>query len=494
MGNATHTLAGDGPIIVWLRDDLRTSDNPALSAAAAGLRPLIVVFILDEQTAGVRPLGGAARWWLHGSIETVDSALAACGGRVHCFRGGAVETIERIVIQSRAAAVYWNRRYDGAGREIDGELKAILPRRGCVAESFGANLIHEPWTVESRAGTPFRVFSAFWRAASALEAPSRPLAAPRAIRFADNAAIETSSLPLQALELQPSRPDWASGLRASWRRGERGAHACLRDFIGGGLRTYTAERDRPDRSATSRLSPYLRFGNISARQVWYAVATAVSARPDEALEEHLDKLLSELGWRDFSYYLLFHHPDIARHDLRDAFDRMKWRDDAPALRDWQRGLTGYPFVDAGMRELWATGWMHNRVRMVTASFLTKHLLIDWREGEAWFWDTLVDADPANNPVSWQWVAGSGCDASPFFRIFNPVLQGEKFDPEGTYVRRWVPELAGLPLSVVHRPWQASAAQLSAAGLKLGKSYPLPIVDHETARRRALAALKAVDGR
>lgn len=491
MATATHPLQRDGPIIVWLRDDLRTTDNPALSAAAEASRPVIVIFVLDEQTVGVRRLGGAARWWLHGSIDAVGSALATRGGRIWCFRGATIDTVERIVVESKAAAVYWNHGYDGAGRQIDAELKSTLQRLGCAAESFGANLIHEPWSVESGGGSPFRVFSAFWRAASVLDAPARPLPVPRTIQFADIAAIERMSVPLAALELEPSRPDWASGLRESWQRGERGAQACLRKFLDNGLRAYGTERDRPDRSSTSRLSPYLRFGNISARQVWYAVAASVASRPEPALEQYLDKLLLELGWREFSYYLLFHHPDIARRNLQQAFDRMKWREDALGLHAWQRGRTGYPLVDAGMRQLWATGWMHNRVRMVTASFLTRHLLIDWRQGEAWFWDTLVDADPASNPASWQWVTGSVTEESPLLRVFNPALQGEKFDPDGAYVKRWVPELAGLPRSVVHRPWQASPAQLSAAGLTLGETYPLPIVDHRAARRRALDAFKAI---
>jgi deoxyribodipyrimidine photo-lyase len=291
------------------------------------------------------------------------------------------------------------------------------------------------------------------------------------------------STTLDDLGLDPRMPDWAAGLRAAWTRSEAGAHARLGDFLASGFDTYARDRDRPDRISTSRLSAHLRFGTMSPRQIWHAV---VSEGKKSALRDDRNKLFSELGWREFSYHLLYHHPDLARRNLR-AGGAVGWREDHRALRAWQRGLTGYPIVDAGMRELWTTGWMHNRVRMICASFLIKDLLIDWREGEAWFWDTLVDADPANNAASWQWVAGTGADAAPFFRIFNPVLQGEKFDPDGAYVKRYVPELADLPAAFIHAPWKATPMELAAAGIKLGETYPFRIVDHDLARKRALAA-------
>jgi deoxyribodipyrimidine photo-lyase len=298
-------------------------------------------------------------------------------------------------------------------------------------------------------------------------------------------------LALADLHLEPRKPDWAGSLREAWTPGEAGAHAALKHFLKIGLPNYATERDRPDKPATSRLSPFLHFGHISPRQVWHAAQAAIMSGTSKANSTDLEKLFSELGWREFSYHLLFNHPDLATKNFQERFDALAWRHDAKALRAWQRGLTGYPIVDAGMRELWTTGWMHNRVRMVAASFLIKHLLIDWREGERWFWDTLVDADPANNAASWQWVAGSGADAAPYFRIFNPVLQGEKFDPDGAYVRRWVPELAKLPNALIHKPWKATQDQLAAAGVQLGETYPRPIVDHDTARKRALAALEAL---
>ena len=288
-----------------------------------------------------------------------------------------------------------------------------------------------------------------------------------------------------ALALTPTKPDWAGGLRASWQAGQAGAKKALAHFLAKGLATYAVERDRPDVVATSRLSPHLRFGTISPREIWHAL-TEKKAKP--AAKENVAKFRAELGWREFDYHLLYHHPDLAERNLRRDIE-IPWREDRKGLRAWQRGQTGYPIVDAGMRELWQTGWMHNRVRMIAASFLIKHLLIDWRHGEDWFWDTLVDADLANNPANWQWVAGTGTDAAPFFRIFNPILQGEKFDPDGAYVKRYVPELAGLPADLIHHPWTANAMELGLAGVKLGETYPLPIVDHDAARKRALAAWK-----
>jgi deoxyribodipyrimidine photo-lyase len=477
------------PVIVWFRDDLRLADNPALSTAAASGRPLLAVFVHDEKTEGLRPLGGAALWWLHGALEALSDGLAARGGRLFFFRGPAADLIERLAVDSRAAAIYWNRRYDEAGQLVDKKLEAALRQRGLVVESFNGHLLHEPWTM-AKQGKPFRVFSAFWRAACRLGAPPRPIPAPQTLSFSVlPQALGARVVALADLALEPKSPDWAGGLRATWQRGEPGAQACLERFLTGGLPGYATNRDRPDKPNTSRLSPYLRFGNISVRQVWHAAMAAMVSRDSGIGEQDLEKFLSELGWREFSYHLLHHHPDLARRNLRARFDFTPWRMDPVALRAWQHGQTGYPFVDAGMRELWTTGWVHNRVRMIVASFLVKHLLIDWRQGEAWFWDTLVDADPANNAVNWQWVAGSGADAAPYFRIFNPVLQGERFDPDGVYVKRWVPELSGLPSSLVHRPWAATPAQLAAAGVRLGETYPNRIIEHDEARRRALAALK-----
>ena len=478
----------DKPIVVWFRDDLRLGDHPALWEAAGSGRPLLCVFNFDTASEGLRALGGAARWWLHGALEALDEALAARGGGLALFRGAAVDMIPRIAAASSASAVFWNRRYGLAERRIDEAVKSALARLGIAGRSFNGHLIHEPWTISNSEGKPFRVFSAFWRAAARLGPPAAPLPSPETLRFARLPdELSRLCLPLSALALEPAAPDWAAGLRQTWQRGEAGARRGLKRFLEDGFAAYAANRDLPAAPATSRLSPYLRFGNISVRQVWHA-ATAAAMDGGPHGERNLEKFLSELGWREFSYHLLYHHPDLAQRNFQSRFDRMPWRDDAAALSAWQKGRTGYPLVDAGMRELWATGWMHNRVRMVAASFLTKHLLIDWRAGEAWFWDTLVDADPANNPASWQWVAGCGADAAPYFRIFNPVLQGEKFDPDGSYVRRWVPELQGLSRPHIHRPWTAAPTLLARTGIPAG-AYPQPIVDHDRARNRALDAYR-----
>jgi len=480
------------PAIVWFRNDLRLADNPALHAAVASKRPLVCLYIHDEKTPGTRCLGGAARWWLHGSLQALHAALVKQGGRLVILRGAAASTLLSLASGLQAAAVYWNRRYDASGRELDSSLETSLKQRDIEVASFNGHLLHEPWTLKNKSGKPFRVFTAYWRTASRCDVPEAPLSVPRALKFHRwPPRFKLTPVPLEQLRLLPRKPDWAGGLRASWSPDESSARAHLQGFLSGALQDYSTDRDRPDRVGTSRLSPYLCFGNISVRQVWHIAREAVRARRSPALPRQLEKFLAELGWREFNYHVLYHHPHLAECNFQSKFDRLRWRNDSRGLQAWQRGLTGYPIVDAGMRELWTTGWMHNRVRMVAASFLIKHLLIDWRSGERWFWDTLVDADPANNPANWQWVAGTGADAAPYFRIFNPVLQGEKFDPDGLYVRQWIPELARLPNKLIHKPWTAKAAQLAAAGVELGKTYPHPIVDHDRARRRALMNVRSL---
>lgn len=474
----TRSSISASPAIVWFRDDLRLSDNPALAAAAAGGRPVLCLYVHDED-ASLRPLGGAARWWLHGALAALAAAVAERGGSLEILSGPAASSILAAAQSVGAGAVYWNRRYDAAGRATDSRLKTALKARGIAAQSFNAGLLREPWEVATKSGASYSVFTAYWRAACAMGAPPKPHPAPARIVFA-SLPTNWRAVSLDTLALEPRAPDWARGFRALWRPGEAAAQARLEAFLGNGLADYAAQRDRPDRAATSRLSPYLRFGNISPRQIWHAVAAARAA--DARLERSAEKFLAEVGWREFCHHLLYHRPDLGERNLRPEFDRMPWSADDKALRAWQKGRTGYPIVDAGLRELWTTGWMHNRVRMIAASFLTKHLLVDWRRGEAWFWDTLVDADAASNAAGWQWVAGSGADAAPFFRIFNPVLQGEKFDPDGAYVRRWIPELVHLPPSQVHRPWHAA---------QKASRYPRPIVEHATARARALAAWRSL---
>jgi deoxyribodipyrimidine photo-lyase len=460
--------------LVWLRNDLRLADNPALMAAVESGRPVVPVFILDDGTAGVRPLGAASRWWLHNSLVALDKDLQALGSRLVLRRGRAEAVLPDLAAECDAGAIYWNRQYEGAARERDARLKQSFKARGVVAESLKANLLFEPWEVRTAGGTEFKVFTAFWRACLKLPAPAGPLPAPRALAAPKEWPAGER---LADWKLLPVAPDWAGGLRATWQPGERAARDRLATFLDGAIGRYRAERDLPAVEGTSRLSPHLAFGEITPRQVWHATR----ARDASAAAE---KFLAEVGWREFSYNLLFHNDGLRERNFRPEFDGFPWADDEQALAAWQRGRTGYPIVDAGMRELWTTGWMHNRVRMIVASFLTKDLLIDWRRGESWFWDTLVDADPANNVMSWQWVSGCGADAAPYFRVFNPVLQGEKFDPDGKYVRRWLPELAALPGSLIHRPWT------NPGELPRGTYFP-PIVDHAAARDRALLAFRSI---
>lgn len=478
------------PALLWFRDDLRLSDNPAL-AAASERAPLICLYILDTSRER-RRLGGAARWWLSRSLTALSAAIAAKGGELSILRGDPAELLPDLVKLTGSGYVAWNRRYDGAAIALDKRLKAELGEADVEVESFNANLLNEPWQVTTKADGPFKVFTPYWRAVRERGEPAAPRPAPAKLSKATlPAALRKQLLTVADLALEPTTPDWASGLGEAWAPGEDGARHRLDAFLDETLAGYREARDLPDRLSTSRLSPHLRFGEISPRQIWHATQAAREAGNTLGSAADTEKFFSEIGWREFSYHLLFHNPDLACVNYDRRFDAMSWETDEAGLRAWQKGLTGYPVVDAGLRELWQTGWMHNRVRMIAASFLIKHLLTDWRIGEAWFWDTLVDADPANNPASWQWVAGSGADAAPYFRVFNPVTQGEKFDPKGAYVRRFVPELAGLGDKFIHRPWEAPADELKKAGIVLGQDYPKPIIPLDFGRRRALDAFAAL---
>jgi deoxyribodipyrimidine photo-lyase len=442
------------PSIVWFRDDLRLADNPALRAAMDRGEPIICLYVLDEESEGIRPLGGAAKWWLHGSLLSLGERIAERGGRLVLRQGPAGRVVREVVKDADAGAVFWNRRYGGAERAVDAELKEALREEDVTVASFGASLLFEPWTVQTGSGTPYSVFTPFWRACQSLPAPRAPLPEPREI------AAPRSAPDGDALEdwaLLPIRPDWAAGLRERWEPGEPAARARLRQFLAEDLRIYARSRNEPSAGATSELSPRLRWGELSPHTVWHAAVDSGASA---------GRFLSEIGWREFAAHVLFHHPDLATKNLRREFDAFPWPRLQPTkLRAWQQGRTGIPLVDAGMRELWVSGVMHNRIRMVTASFLIKNLLIDWRHGEEWFWDTLVDADGASNPFNWQWVAGSGADAAPYFRVFNPELQAKKFDPHGEYIAQWAPEYR------VDSP----------------DAPPEPIVDLAETRKAALAA-------
>jgi deoxyribodipyrimidine photo-lyase len=397
--------------------------------------------------------------------------------------------VEKTISETKASAIFWNRRYGAAEIAIDRAIKEKLAGLGIQAQSFNGKLIHEPWQVMNQAGKPFQVFTPYLRAVM-MRHVDPPLPAPK--KFIVGSWPSTSlksAIALDDLGLLPTAPDWADEIRRNWKPGEAAARKKLAGFLDDGLEAYATDRDIPSRAGTSRLSPHLRFGEISPRQVWHAVQNRIA--DDHGLAQHAEKFLSEVVWRDFCHQLLHTYPHLPVQSHSPRFESFPWIADKASLEAWKKGRTGYPIVDAGMRQLWRTGWMHNRVRMIVASFLVKHLLTDWREGETWFWDTLVDGDPANNAFSWQWIAGSGPDSAPFHRIFNPVSQGEKFDPAGQYVRSFVPEIAGLPDAVIHQPWEASSEILSSAGIKLGKTYPRPIVPHSPARERALQAFRSL---
>jgi deoxyribodipyrimidine photo-lyase len=459
--------------IAWLRNDLRIADNPALSAAVRAGETAFAVYI-HETTPDVRPPGAAARWWLHHSLDRLDVALAERGIRLIVRDGDATVVLPGLAAEHGAGAVFWNRRYAPGEREADAAIKARLRTDGVTVQSFAGNVLLEPWEIATGQGRPYSVFTPFWKALR-----DRPIAWP--LRWPDAAR------PVKAAggDAGYAAPGWSAKLAAHWNIGETAARARLDDFLDRQLDGYAQGRDFPGKDATSRLSPHLRFGEISVRQVWHA-AQAV-AHADHRQQAAVDKFLSELAWRDFSNHQLYHRADIASVPMQGKYAGMDWRRADKDLRAWQRGQTGLPIIDAGMRELWETGYMHNRVRMLAASLLAKNLLIDWRLGEQWFWDCLVDGDVANNPASWQWVAGSGLDAAPYFRIFNPITQGERFDAAGDYVRRWVPELAGLPDKWLHQPAEAPRDVLEQAGIRIGETYPRPIVDLKASRVRALEA-------
>ncbi|MFM2081772.1 MAG: Deoxyribodipyrimidine photo-lyase [Verrucomicrobiota bacterium] len=465
--------------LLWFRQDLRLADNPALVAAVA--RGVVVpVFIWDVAGEGAWSSGAAARWWLHQSLAALETELRALGSRLVVRNGDSLAELEKLLTATGATAVLWNRRYEPAAIARDKRIKETLRARGVAAESSNGALLHEPWTIQNQSGKPFQVFTAYWRNCLAQGEPAAPLLAPKKLPAPP---VWPPSLALADLALEP-KVDWAAGFRAEWTPGERGAAKSLGEFAPLAPH-YEANRNLPATGGTSRFSPHLHFGELSPRQVWHALSGRVP---------RTSQFLAEIGWREFAHHLLFHFPHTPEKPLRADYEKFPWRTDAAAqaqLRAWQRGRTGYPLVDAGMRQLWATGWMHNRVRMVVGSFLVKHLLVSWREGAAWFWDTLVDADLANNTLGWQWVSGCGADAAPYFRIFNPVTQGEKFDTEGDYVRRWCPELAELPAEWIHQPFAAPTAVLARAGVSLGNNYPHPIVNHGAARVAALAALAEI---
>lgn len=469
----------NAPIIVWFRQDLRLSDNAALLHAVHSGKPVIALYILDEESADMRPLGGASKWWLHESLQAFGKALASKKVALILRAGAAQKILDDVIKASGADEVVWNRLYEPYASARDAKIKTVLKEAGIAVTSLNGSLLFEPWEIKNKSGGPYRVYTPFSKACfeHGVRAPVR---APAKI---DGYKGKIPSLSLQDLALLPDIK-WYKGMSKAWTPGEEGARKHLTSFVKTreAVDHYKDERDYPARNGTSRLSPHLHFGEISPHQVWHYVAmhgdeTGVSVHP----------YLRQLLWREFSYHLLYHFPRMQTRALDEKFDKFPWKGKRAHLPLWQKGMTGYPIIDAGMRELWQTGWMHNRVRMIVGSFLVKNLLLPWQDGEAWFWDTLVDADLANNTASWQWVAGCGADAAPYFRIFNPVLQSGKFDQQALYIREYVPELANLPDGHIHEPWKAPDDILKKAGITLGETYPKPIVDLQSSRNRALEA-------
>lgn len=463
------------PAILWFRNDLRLTDNAAVHAAAETGAPVLPVFILDDAAAGRWAPGGASRWWLHHSLDALKNALAGRGASLVLMRGDSVDIINGLAERTGARDVFTGGSTEPWSRAVDRKAAEALGARGVTLHRMRTTTLFNPDSIRTKTGGIYSVYTPFANACLALGGPKPPLPAP--------ASIPGASVPGDALEdwgLLPRRPDWAGGLRDTWTPGEDGALDRAEAFLTHGLSGYAAARDRPGDDGTSMLSPHLHFGEISAARLWHMA----HRQPDSKGRQIF---IRELLWREFCATLLWNNPGLPDSPLKPEFAKMPWRTDKPGLTAWQKGQTGIPIVDAGMRQLWQTGWMHNRVRMIVASFLIKHLMIPWQDGESWFWDTLVDADLASNAGNWQWVAGSGADAAPYFRIFNPVLQGKKFDPDGDYVRHFVPELARMDASIIHAPWDASREMLSKSGVILGRTYPVPIVDLAAGRARALDA-------
>ncbi len=464
--------------LVLFRRDLRLSDNPALSAACAAHAQVLPIYIRAKGDHGDWTAGAASRWWLHYSLAALDGRLRARHAGLHVRQGDALEILRELIHRSGATAVYWNRLYEPASIASDTRIKSALIKQGVTVRSQNAALWCEPWQIATQQGEPYKAFTPYWRNLRAHLQPAQPLPTPCVPGWREM----PGGLPLSDLGLLP-RIGWASGLIQSWQPGEAGATDRLEVFADAGIGDYERARDLPARPGTSRLSPHLHFGEISPRQI-HAKLECMAQRGEAKRRPDIEPYLRQLGWREFAHHLLFHFPHTPAENFDPRFAGFSWAAANPAqLTRWQQGRTGIPLVDAGMRELWNTGWMHNRVRMIVASFLTKNLRQHWSHGARWFWDTLVDADLANNTMGWQWVAGCGADAAPYFRVFNPVTQARSFDPDGVYLRRWLPELADLPLALLREPWK-NPSVLERSG------YPTPVVDLGSSRQAALQAYRS----
>ena len=470
-------MPSEKPILVWLRRNLRVHDNLVLKTAAGRGGPVIPVFIGTEDLR----VGSASRWWLQHSLKELHRDLLAGGLRLILRKGDALQVLTALIKETRAGAVLWDKSFEPVQRKADARIRARLTRQGIACEETQDALLFDPARILNKLGIPFKVFTPFWSHCLSLKEPAAPA------KFSAKLPAPSSwprSLSPAKFKLIPCAK-WAKKMEPFWQPGSRGALKALRKFLDGKLENYPEGRDLPALDGTSRLSPHLHFGEISVREVWHRTQKQRASDRRPGTGRVAEAFLRQIVWREFAHYQIFHFPKTVTEPLRKEFLKFKWKKNAKSCRAWQKGMTGYPLVDAGMRQLWKTGWMQNRVRMIAASFLVKDLLQPWREGAVWFMETLVDADLANNTFGWQWIAGCGADAVPYFRIFNPVLQGKKFDPEGDYVRRWVPELSELPVRWIHEPWLVPREVLARASIELGRDYPFPVVDHAAARRRAL---------
>lgn len=467
--------------IWWIRRDMRLDDNAALQRALRA-DAMLPVYIHAPSDEGAWSIGGAQKWWLARSLSALAASLASVGSRLIVLEGESSTTLLELARTWGADEVVWSRRFEPASLRIEERLETALDAAGIRWSSYLSNNLFDPDDIATQTGNPYQVYTPYSRNVRARGTPAQPKPAPTSLPPAIGGP---AGVPIASLQLEPS-PDWAGGFRDMWTPGESGAQSRLAQFTSGAIARYPIGRDEPASDGSSLMSPHLAFGEIGIRRLWHAAAGARSSPA-----ESIDKFHAELLWREFATHVLVHFKHTDSKPLRADFERFPWRSDAAGLRAWQRGRTGYPLVDAGMRQLWHTGWMHNRVRMVVASFLVKHLLLPWQDGARWFWDTLVDADLANNSLGWQWAGGCGADAAPYFRIFNPTSQAEKFDGDAAYIKRWIPELARVPTKLVFEPWEAPPLALASAGVVLGETYPRPIVEHSMARERALSALSAV---
>ncbi len=479
MTKRPGTAGGPPPALLWFRGDLRLQDHAALNAALAGGRPVVPIYVLDDGTPGRWRLGGASRWWLHHSLASLGADLAARGAPLVLRRGPAAQVLATLARETGATEVHAGHQHEPWARRATEDAVAALHAAGAALRLHRTQTLFDLDGIRTKTGGIYGIYTPFANQLRTRGSPGAPTPAPD--RIPAGPAVASDSL--ASWDLLPTKPDWSGGFNV-WQVGEGAAHTRLRAFLDRAVHGYDIGRNLPGQEGTSGLSAHLHWGEISPRQVWHVAEQAA-----QGTGKGLDTFLSEILWREFSAYLLFHKPEMPEQPMRPAFAALPFRHAPQELRAWQRGRTGIPIVDAGMRQLWRTGWMHNRVRMIAASFLVKQLLVDWRAGEDHFWDTLVDADLASNAASWQWIAGCGIDSQPFFRVFNPVSQGEKFDPDGVYVRKWVPELAKLPPKHIHAPWTAPDAVLAQAGIALGTTYPTPLVDLAEARGRALDAYR-----